>query len=132
MKARKFSVAQMCYVAARAAFEVARKDSRDYDVQIDAECEKLGIKTPYGILPDSHPMLPEAQRLLDVENAATKDLYAAAHALFDWATESTLARIGTPTQKAAIRAMVTAVKKKAFVEQPFIVLVDMSMQLAAV
>jgi hypothetical protein len=55
----------------------------------------------------------------------------AAHNLFDWATESTLSKMGTPQQKEQIRAMVESVKKMAHVEKFFIELVDSSMRLAA-
>jgi hypothetical protein len=127
----RFSEAQTNYMIARAAFDVAYKAHRDHDKLMDAECEKLGIETPYGILPDGHPMWEEGQRLLDEENAASTLMYKASHELFDWATETTLAKMGTPEQKAQIRDMVAKVKKMAFVEKYFIELVESSMKLAA-
>jgi N-formylglutamate amidohydrolase len=131
MKNRQFSIEQMTYIQARALFEVTRSACRKYDAIMDAECEKLGLATPYGILPDGHAMRAEAQRLLDEDNAAKKIMVDAAHNLFDWATETTMAKMGTETQKVQIRAMVATVKKCAFVEKPFEQLVDMSMRLAA-
>jgi hypothetical protein len=74
-------------------------------------------------------MWAEAQRLLDEDNAAKKLMMDSAHNLFNWATEATLAKMGTETQKTQIRAMVASVKKCAFVEKHFIDLVDMSMRL---
>ena len=128
---RTFSPAQNAYMLARAAFDVAYKACRDHDKLMDAECEKLGIETPYGILPEGHPLMVEAQRLLDRENEFRKLMYDAAHNLFDWATETTLTKMGTETQKTAIRQMVATVKKCAWVERFFIELVDTSMRLAA-
>ena|SRR5665213_833569 len=130
MKNRKFSPAQTAYMMARAAFDVAYKACRDYDKLMDAECQRMAIPTPYGILPEGHPMRAEAQRLLDRENVWRKLMYDAAHNLFDWATETTLARMGTAAQKTAIRQMVATVKKCAWVERFFIELVDSSMRLA--
>jgi hypothetical protein len=129
---RKFSKPQIAYMVARAAFDVVYNACRANDLLMDAECEKLGIPTPYGILPEGHPMWKEAQRLLDNETAARKLMYEAAHNLFDWATETTLANVARATlqQKASIRSMVAEVKKKAHVEQLFIDLVDSSMRLA--
>ena len=128
---RNFSKQQNEYMAARAYFDVAYKAYLDYEKLMDAECDKLGIATPYGILPEGHPMRIESQRLLDIENAARTKMYAAAHNLFDWATETALARHGTEKQKADIRKMVSTVKKQAFVERFWIELVDTSMRLAA-
>jgi hypothetical protein len=56
-------------------------------------------------------------------------MYEAAHNLFDWATESALAKHGTAKQKADIRAMVATVKNQAHVERFFKELVDASMKL---
>jgi|SRR5579859_6241991 len=120
---------QKQYAIAKAAFDQARAASNDYDKVMDAECERLGIETPYGILPEGHPMWQEGQRLLDAENVAKKAMYQAAYNLFDWATEETFKRCGTKKQHAEIRAAVEKVKKMAFVEQFFIDLVDMSMKL---
>lgn len=128
---RKLSTQQMNYIKARALFDVAYKAHLDYDKLMDAECEKLGIETPYGILPDGHPMWIRGQELLDAENAAKKLMYQAASELFDWATSETFKRVGTPQQHKDIMEAVEQVKKMAFVQQPFIDLVDMSMRLAA-
>jgi hypothetical protein len=128
---RNFSPAQKAYMLARAAFDVAYKACRKHDRIMDAECEKLGLETPYGILPEDHPLMIEAQRLLDRENEFRKLMYDAAHNLFDWATETALAKMGTPKQKTDIRQMVATVKKCAWVERFFIELVDTSMRLAA-
>ena len=128
-KTRSFSDAQLAYMEARAFFDASYQAGRDYDKLMDLECDKLGIETPYGILPDGHPMRDHAQLLLDRENVARKLMYSAAHNLFDWAIESTLAKKGTSAQKVAIRAMVAKVKKMAHVERFFIELVDTSMKL---
>ena len=128
---RKLSPAQNTYAIARAAFDVAYKACREHDKAIDAECDRLGIATPYGILPEGHPMMIEAQKLLDRENEFRKLMYEAAHNLFDWATETTLEKMGTTKQKSDIRQMVATVKKCAWVERFFIELVDTSMRLAA-
>jgi len=128
---RAFSPAQNAYMLARAAFDVAYKTCREHDRLMDTECEKLGLKTPYGILPEDHPLMIEAQRLLDRENEFRKLMYEAAHNLFDWATETALAKLGTPKQKTDIRQMVATVKKCAWVERFFIELVDTSMRLTA-
>lgn len=128
---RSFSKQQMAYMAARAAFDVAYRASREYDKVMDAECEKLGIETPYGILPEGHPMWEKAQQLLDAENAAKELMYKAAHSLFDWATSETFKRCGTPAQHKAISEAVSKVKQMAFVEKHFEDLVDMSLRLAA-
>ena len=128
---RKFSPAQNAYMLARAAFDVAYKACREHDKIMDLECDRLGIATPYGILPEGHPLMIEAQRLLDRENEFRKLMYDAAHNLFDWTTETTLAKMGTAKQKTDIRQMVATVKKCAWVERFFIELVDTSMKLAA-
>lgn len=131
MTLRNFSAAQMDYMKARARFDVAHADYMDYEKLTDAECDKLGISTPYGILPVNHLMLAEAQRLLNCQNEARQQMYEAAHTLFDWATESALAKRGTPQEKKAVREMVATVKQEAYVERFFIELVDMCMHLAA-
>lgn len=131
MKSKNFSSPQIAYLKARALYEVAYQAHRDHDKLMDAECDKLGIRTPYGILPDGHPMWVEGQRLLDLENAARTLMREAAHNLFDWATETTLAKMGTAQQKEQIRNMVASVKKMSHVEKFFIDLVDSSMRLAA-
>ena len=118
-------------MVARAAFDVAYKACREHDKIMDRECKRLGIPTPYGILPEGHPLMIEAQRLLDRENEFRKLMYDAAHNLFDWAAETALAKIGTEKQKKDVRAMVATVKKCAWVEQWFIELVGTSMRLAA-
>jgi hypothetical protein len=128
---RDFSKAQLNYATARAAFDVAYSAARKYDLAMDAECEKLGIETPYGILPDGHPMWDRAQQLLNAENEAKELMYKAAHQLFDWATSETFKRCGTPAQHEQIMEMVAKVKKMAFVEKPFEELVSMSMRLHA-
>jgi hypothetical protein len=122
---------QNAYAMAKACHTVCKNRHDAYNLLIDAEAERLGIPGPYAILPEGHPMWVEAQRLLDLETAANKLLYAAAHNLFDWATEATLAKCGTPGQHAGIRRMVATVKEMAYVEQPFEELVDMSMRLRA-
>jgi len=106
----RLSKPQQAYILARAYYDAAYKEHVDYGRLMDMECEKLGIATPYGILPPEHPMWPKAQKLLDRENAAKKLMYEAANNLFDWAVETTLARCGTVDQKAEIRAMVEKVK----------------------
>ena len=131
MKSSKFSAQQLAYAAARARFDAAYQASQDYDKLMDAECEKLGIETPYGILPEGHAMWTEAQRLLDAQNAASKAMYAAAHQLFDWATSETFKHCGTTQQHTDIRAAVAKVKEMAWVEKHFIELLDMSLRLAA-
>lgn len=128
---RTLSPAQNTYAVARAAFDVAYTACREHDKIMDLECERLGLATPYGILPEGHPLMIKAQRLLDQENEFRKLMYAAAHNLFDWATETTLAKMGTPKQKTDVRRMVATVKKCAWVEQWFIELIDTSMRLAA-
>ncbi|HET7215816.1 MAG TPA: hypothetical protein VFL79_19660, partial [Terriglobia bacterium] len=115
----RFSKQQMNYAAAKAIFDVAYEESRKYDRLMDAECEKLGIPTPYGILPEGHPMRQHAQELLDKENAAKELMYTAARDLFDWATSETFKHCGTPAQQAEINSAVAKVKKMAWVEQPF-------------
>lgn len=74
-------------------------------------------------------MMDKAQKLLDRENEARKLMYAAAHNLFDWASESALAKRGTPAQKDSIRKAITEVKQMAHVEKFFVNLVDISMKL---
>lgn len=128
---RTFSPAQMAYMQARALFEVCQKAYREYELRIDQECNELGIPTPYGILPEDHPMMAEAQRLLDRENEARTLMYDAARNLFDWASETTFLHRGTAKQKAEIREMIAKVKKMAHVEKFFIELVDLSMKLDA-
>jgi hypothetical protein len=122
---------QYAYAQALAAFDAAHKSHLEYGKLMDAECERLGIATPFGVLPEGHPMWAQAQALLDAENALSTLMYEAAHNLFEWATEITLAKMGTEKQKADIRAMVAAVKKKSWVERPFQELVDLSMRLTA-
>ena len=136
--APRFSREQTAYMMARAAYDVDYQRSRDYDKQMDAECQRLGIPNSIdrpdvyvGMLPEGHPMWAEGQRLLDREEASRKLMYAAAHNLFDWATEITLAKCGTPAQKASIRQMVATVKPMAWVESPWQKLVDLSMHLDA-
>lgn len=128
---KTFSQQQLNYATARAAFDVAYAESRKYDLAMDAECEKLGIPTPYGILPEGHQMWGRAQHLLDIENATKELMYKAAHDLFDWATSETFKRCGTPQQQTDILEMVAKVKCMAFVQEPFEKLVRLSMQLAA-
>ena len=89
---RKFSTAQIRYMAAKAAFDVAYEASRKHDELMDIEGEKLGLEVPYCILPDGHPMHDVAQANLDTENAARKAMYAACNDLFDWALTTTFAR----------------------------------------
>jgi hypothetical protein len=129
--ASKLSTQQIAYLAAKVVFDAAHSACRKYDKLMDSECEKLGIETPYGILPEGHPMWPESQRLLDEENAAKELMYKAAHDLFDWATSETFKRCGTPQQHADILSAVEKVKKMAFVEKHFEDLVSMSLRLAA-
>lgn len=129
MKSRSFSGAQLSYLEAKAMFDVAYHAKRDYDIVTDRECDRLGISTPYGILPEGHPMRVEGQRLLDQENEARTLMYAAAHRLFDWASESALAIRGTKAQKESIRQAIVSIKKMAHVEKFFIELVDISMKL---
>lgn len=128
---RKLSTQQIKYVAAKVVFDAAYKAARAYDEIMDDECEKLGIATPYGILPEGHPMWIKAQQLLDKENETKAVMYAAAHDLFDWATSETFKRCGTPQQHKDINDAVDKVKNMAFVEQPFEELVSMSLRLAA-
>lgn len=129
MANRNFSTAQTTYMLAMANYQVAHDRDLAYDNLMDAECEKLGIETPYGILPEGHPMWVEGQRLLDAENAAKDLMRQAACLLFDWATETTLAKHGTAKQKQDVRDMVAKVKKMAHVEKFWIDLVDLSMKL---
>ena len=130
MKKQRFSREQTAYMMARAAFDVDYKRARDYDKLTDAECDKLGIPTPYGILPEGHPMMVEAQRLLDRETASKDLMHAAARNLFEWATETTLAQHGTEAQKASIRQIVKTVAPMCWVESLWQKLVDLSMHLA--
>jgi hypothetical protein len=129
MSKRNFSPAQLRYIIAKAAFETVRDERRAHDLIVDAECERLGINTPFGILPEGSPLRLKSRALFDAENAARKVMYEAAFELFGWATETALAKIGTEMQKAAIRNAVALVKKMAFVEKPFIELVDISLRL---
>ena len=131
MKTKRFSREQIAYAAAKALHTIEYQKARDYDKVCDQEGERLGLETPYAILPEGHPMAMEAQLLLDRENAAKDLLYKAAHNLFDWATETTLTKIGTESQKADIRSMVATVKKQAYCETNFEELVDLSMRLKA-
>lgn len=121
----------MAYAQAKALHTVCYQRCRAHDEVMDKEGDRLGLPTPYAILPEDHPLMAEAQRLLNAEMAANKILYQAAHNLFDWATETTLARCGTPAQAADVRKMVATVKEMAYVEQPFEELVDISMRLKA-
>jgi hypothetical protein len=119
---------------AKAYYETRSSLSEKYRIEMDAEGVRLGLGTPedaFLILPDGHPMWAKAQQLLDAENEAKALMYQAAFNLFDWATESTLARLGTSEQKTAIRDMVVKVKAMAFVEKPFEDLVSASMGLVA-
>jgi hypothetical protein len=126
---RKFSQAQEHYLAAKVIYDATHEQFMDQQKAIDVECEKLGIETPYGILPVEHPLMIQGQALLDAENVAKDAMYAAAFILFDWAIETTLSHVGTEAQKATTRAFACTVKKMAFVEQPFIDLVNLSLQL---
>lgn len=126
----RFSKPQQAYMLARAYYDVVYNAHLAYGRKMDVECDKLGIPTPYGILPEGHPMWAEAQKLLDRENAAKKLMYDAAHNLIDWAIDSTLARCGTAKQKSDIRAMAAKVKTMCHVEQLWIDLVDCSMRLS--
>ena len=127
----KLSAAQISYVAARAAYDVAHREYLTHGEQIDIEGERLGLDTPYCILPPAHPLMIEGQRLLDIENERKRAMYAAAARLFDWASETVLTKMGTPQQKAEIRECVAKVKVMAYVERPFEDLVKISLQLAA-
>ncbi len=135
--ASRFSREQLAYAAAKAAHEVARKRCKENQERLNAEAARLGPDClypgtgyPYCSLKDrTHPLSIEAQAFLDVEAAATAVMYAAAHALFDWATETALAKYGTAAQKESIRAMVATVKEQAFVESEFEELVALSMRL---
>jgi hypothetical protein len=128
---RNLSKQQITYVAARVVFDAAYSASREYDKVMDTECERLGIETPYGILPEGHAMWAKAQQLLDKENETKTAMYKAAHDLFDWATSETFKRCGTTQQHKEITDAVNQVKKMAFVEKHFEELVDMSLRLAA-
>lgn len=125
----RFSEPQLDYARARVIFDMCYKAARDYDRLMDAEATKLGLPTPFAILPEGHPMMAEAQRLLDMETAAKKLMYLQANALFDWALVETFAHTGTPKQHAAIREAVIKVKEMAWVEAPWIEMVDLSMRL---
>lgn len=127
----KLSGAQLNYVAKRAAYDVAHREYLANSDKIDAEGERLGLETPYCILPEDHPLMIEGQRLLDIENEHKRAMYAAAAALFDWASETVLTKMGTPQQKTEIRDAVAKVKTMAYVERPFEDLVKISLQLAA-
>ncbi len=130
-KNREFSAEQLRYMAARVAFDAAFEASRAYDKEMDAEGERLGLSVPYAILPEGHAMHATAQALLDTENAARAEMYAAANALFDWATETTFKHCGTEKQNQEIRATVAEVKKMAWVQEHWKELVDLSMKLIA-
>ncbi len=127
--ARHFSQEQKAYMAAKAFYEMQYKAARDYDLVMDAECERLGIETPFGILPEGHPLLPQAQVNLNNESAAREILYRAGHNLFDWATETTLTKMGTPSQKQSFRNMVARVKEMAHVETHYEEMVKLCMSL---
>ena len=53
----------------------------------------------------------------------------AAFGLFDWATDTTLAKHGTPAQQKAVREAVAKVKHMSTVQQHWISLVDLCMKL---
>jgi hypothetical protein len=128
---RKFSAAQMAYMVARATFEVADSDCRANSREIDAECERLGLEFPYGILPEDHPLMVEGQRLLDIYNAALNLMREAAGAMFDWSLTTTFAKHGTAEQQKTIREGVERVKKMAHVEKFHQQMVDLSLKLVA-
>lgn len=54
----------------------------------------------------------------------------AAFGLFDWATDTTLAKHGTPAQQKAVREAVAKVKRMTTVQRHWIALVDICMKLA--
>ena len=53
----------------------------------------------------------------------------AAFGLFDWATDTTLAKHGTPAQQKAVRQAVAKVKTMTTVQRHWIALVDLCMKL---
>ena len=53
----------------------------------------------------------------------------AAFGLFDWATDTTLAKHGTPAQQKAVREAVAKVKHMSTVQQHWVALVDLCMKL---
>jgi hypothetical protein len=130
--ARKFSPAQLRYMEARAAFDVAYQAHRAHEKLMDEEGERLGIPGPFAILPDGHPMWVDGQRLLDIENAMRREMHAAANAMFDWALDATFLSVGgTPEQTREIRASFEKIKKMAHVEKFWIEAVDLTLKLNA-
>lgn len=99
--------------------------------EMDKEGERLGLPVPFAILPNDHPMWVRGQELLDAENAALRDMRAAANAMFDWALDETLGRCGTPEQKRNIREQFETIKKMAHVQKIWIDAVTIALRLAA-
>ena len=131
-RARKFSAAQKRYMVARAAFETARQHYNEHEKIYTAEANKLhGTDDAFPILPEDHPVAVKAQALLDVYNATLKETHAAASAMFDWALDTTFARMGTPQQKRDIRAAFEDIKKMSHVQKIWIDAVDCTLKLAA-
>lgn len=90
------------------------------------------MATPHTFSPaQENYMLAKAIWEADTDRSAdTLNLMRdAAFGLFDWATDTTLAKHGTPAQQKAVREAVAKVKTMTTVQRHWIALVDLCMKL---
>ncbi len=131
-RTRPYSPAQRAYLAAKISFDVADRDYLANNELMDAEGARLGLATPFCVLPDGHPMRAEAQRLLDRRCERLDAMRDASNALFDWALETVFVKTAPGSrQKNAISSAVARVKNMAHVEAFHREMVDICMKLEA-
>jgi hypothetical protein len=129
---RKLSAAQKRYAEARTAFDLAAGRYAENTKLYTNEANKLqGSDDPFPILPEDHPLAVKGQACLDIYNAALREMHASANAMFDWALDTTFARMGTEEQKRNIRESFETIKRKSHVEKLWKDAIDITMRLAA-